>query len=77
MHNSLKSDHCSTSPLVAKSPDAHRRARGSAEGPLHVEGRRELAGLGFGLDQEDACDVLEKLTAEDSAGRLKSDPTGE
>jgi hypothetical protein len=38
---------------------------------------RELARLGFGLDQEDACDVLEKLTTEDSAGRLESDLTGE
>ena len=42
-----------------------------------LKARRELAGLGFGLDQEDACEVLEKLTAEDSAGRLESDATGE
>ena len=38
---------------------------------------RELAGLEFGLDEEDACDVLEKLTAEDSAGGLESEATGE
>jgi hypothetical protein len=42
-----------------------------------LKARRELAGLGVGLVQEDACDVLEKLTAEDSAGRLESEATGE
>jgi len=42
-----------------------------------LKARRELAGLEFGLDEEDACDILEKLTAEDSAGRLESEPTGE
>ncbi len=36
---------------------------------------RELAGLG--LDEEDACDILAKLTADDSAGRLKSARTDE
>jgi hypothetical protein len=29
------------------------------------------------LDETDACDALEKLTAEDSAGRRESDGTGE
>ena len=38
---------------------------------------RELAGLGFGLDTEDACDVLERLTVEEFAGRLESEATGE
>jgi hypothetical protein len=42
-----------------------------------LKAQRELAGLGMGMDQEDACDVLEKLTPEDSAGRLESDATGE
>jgi len=38
---------------------------------------RELAGLEFGMDEEDACDVLSELTAEDSAGRVASAATGE
>ncbi|MBK6691773.1 MAG: type II toxin-antitoxin system MqsR family toxin [Myxococcales bacterium] len=42
-----------------------------------LKARRELVGLGFGLDEEDACDVLEKLADEDSAGRLESETTGE
>lgn len=39
--------------------------------------RRELALLAAGLDEKDACDALAKLTAEDSAGRLLSEVTGE
>lgn len=31
----------------------------------------------FGLDEEDACEVLAELTAEDSAGRVASAATGE
>src|SRR6266567_4948990 len=42
-----------------------------------LKARRELAGVGFGLDEQDACDVLAKLAAGDSAGRLKSATTGE
>ncbi len=38
---------------------------------------RELAGLDLGLDEEDACEVLAELTAEDSAGRVASATTGE
>jgi hypothetical protein len=38
---------------------------------------RELASLEPGLDQEDACEVLAELTAEDSAGRVASAATGE
>lgn len=38
---------------------------------------REFPALGLGLDAEDACDVLANLTAEDSAGRLVSETTGE
>ena len=38
---------------------------------------RELAGLELGLDEEDACEVLSELTAEDSAGRMTSAETGE
>lgn len=38
---------------------------------------RELAGLGAGLDTQDACDVLSVLTADDFAQRIVSDATGE
>ena len=37
----------------------------------------ELAILELGLDEEDACEVLAELTAEDSAGRVPSAVTGE
>ena len=40
-----------------------------------LKARRELAGLG--LDEEDACDLLVALTAQDSVGRLKSSVTGD
>jgi len=42
-----------------------------------LKARRELASLEFGLDEEDACDILAKLTVEDSAGRQESAATGE
>ena len=42
-----------------------------------LKARRELASLATGLDEEDACDALAKLTAVDSAGRLLSEVTGE
>lgn len=42
-----------------------------------LKARRELASLEFGLDEQDACDLLVNLTAEDSAGRLASAGTGE
>jgi len=38
---------------------------------------RELAGLGLGLDHDDCCEVLRKLTTSDSAGRIESGITGE
>jgi hypothetical protein len=38
---------------------------------------QELARLGIGLDEEDACDVLANLTPNDVVGRLVSDKTGE
>jgi hypothetical protein len=44
---------------------------------LTLKARRELAALGLGLDQDDAGDVLARLTAKDSAGRLESAATGE
>ena len=38
---------------------------------------RELVGLDLGLDQDDCCDVLKKLTATASAGRIRSAISGE
>ena len=38
---------------------------------------RELAALDLGLDVDDACDVLAKLTQSDFAGRLVSQVTKE
>ena len=42
-----------------------------------LKARRELASFEFGLDEQDACDVLANLAVEDSAGRLESATTGE
>ena len=42
-----------------------------------LKARRELASSELGLDEEDACDVLTKLTAEEAVGRLESATTGE
>jgi Motility quorum-sensing regulator, toxin of MqsA len=44
---------------------------------LTLKARRELASLDIGLDEEDACDILASLEAQDSAGRLESVVTGE
>ena len=38
---------------------------------------RELASLELGLDQDDAGDVLKRLTATHSAGRIRSGSSGE
>lgn len=50
---------------------AQRRVR------FTLKARQELAALGAGLDEEDACDVLAGLGVDDSAGRLVSEGTGE
>lgn len=42
-----------------------------------LKARRELAELCDSLDEEDACELLAALTAQDSAGRLRSSATGE
>lgn len=38
---------------------------------------RELASLDVGLDETDACQLLQRLRASDSGGRLRSTRTGE
>jgi hypothetical protein len=38
---------------------------------------RELASLDLGLDEEDALEILRRLRGSDSAGRLRSEHTGE
>ena len=70
-------DHGRHATLASQGSGAHPRARGGTEDPLHVEARRELANLEFGLDEEDARDVLVSLSTDDSAGRLESARTGE
>ena len=42
-----------------------------------LKARRELATLGLGLDQEDACDLLARLESGDFTARLVSSKTGE
>lgn len=42
-----------------------------------VKALQELANLEIGLDQDDACDVLEKLSTHDFAQRVLSKKTGE
>jgi hypothetical protein len=40
-----------------------------------LEALRELASLEVGLDEADACELLQRLRATDSAGRLRSSRT--
>ena len=42
-----------------------------------LKARQELACSGFGMDEEDAVEVLANLAAADSAGRLESSATDE
>ena len=42
-----------------------------------LKARREIATLGIGLDERDACEVLAELGPEDSAGRIRSMATQE
>ena len=42
-----------------------------------LKAQRELQALGLGLDVGDACDVLARLTPEDSTGRVLSEVTSE
>jgi hypothetical protein len=44
---------------------------------LTLKAARELAGLGAGLEVQDACDVLAALSAADFAERFESEHTGE
>jgi len=45
--------------------------------PAVVARIRELAALGMGLDEADACDVLANLATSDFVERLRSKKTGE
>jgi hypothetical protein len=62
---------------LAKALKRIRERATAREVMFTLKARRELAGLESGLDEEDACDILAKLTTADSAGRLKSAATGE
>jgi hypothetical protein len=42
-----------------------------------LKARQELAELEYGLDEQDACDVLANLKFRDCAGRVESAATGE
>ena len=44
---------------------------------LTYKAMRELAQLGLGLDEDDACDILAGLCASDFAERIMSEHTGE
>jgi len=63
--------------LAHQGSEAHQSTRGRTRSIVHtkLKALRELASLD--LDEDDACEVLAKLTAEDSTGRLKSVATGE
>lgn len=63
--------------LACQSPDTNPRARDRAQSLLHTKGTPGTGGPEAGLDQDDACDVLAHLSAEESAGRLESESTGE
>lgn len=61
-------------------PKVLRRVRALAASQrvrFTLKARRELASLAFGLNEEDACEVLANLTIKDTAGRLESATTGE
>ena len=55
----------------------HNSPRSDQRPTSSCQARYELAALQFGLDEQDACDLLARLTAADSAGRLISRATGE
>jgi hypothetical protein len=54
-----------------------RRLAAAGKVRFTLKALRELAALEVGLDEEDACAVLAGLKASDSAGRLRSEATGE
>jgi len=68
--NATLASHCSEA-----RPGPWTRAQGLLL--FTLKARRELASLQFGLDEQEACDVLANLATEDSAGRLKSPAMGE
>src|SRR6266498_2024985 len=54
-----------------------RRRAAARKVSFTLKARQELAGLQGGLDEEDARDVLVRLSSAESAGRLASTSTGE
>ena len=62
---------------LLKAPKRIRELATARKVVFTLKALRELAALDIGLDEQDACDVLANLTAEDCAGRLKSARTGE
>ena len=54
-----------------------RRLAASGNVRFTLKSLRELAELELGLDEMDACTILVGLKAGDSAGRLRSEGTGE
>jgi hypothetical protein len=56
-------------------PSAYPEPGEFASGFIHAQGISRMMELG--LDEEDACDVLASVTAEDCAGRIKSKRTRE
>lgn len=61
-------------------PDVLARIRGLARRRavrFTYKALHELAALDAGLDPDDCCEILEKLRASDSAGRIRSVTSGE
>jgi len=54
-----------------------RRLAAAGKVRFTLKALRELASLELGLDEEDGCAILVGLKSSDSAGRLRSEGTGE
>ena len=67
-------------PMPRWLPGVLRKIRSLAEeGKVRftLKALREMASLGFGLDESDACDILQRLRAADFQERIASETTGE
>jgi hypothetical protein len=54
-----------------------RLLAGAGRVRLTLKALREMASLGLGLDESDACDLLQQLRAPDFRERFASETTGE